>query len=390
MGMAHAELTGSDWGGTVERLGGASSLEGEARATGAFLRPREIKCGVDMLRLVLAYCLGLMGLRLTAAWAEAVGLASLSNVALLGRLRNAVPWLESIVARLLAERALTRALSGAAAGPGGGPSRGRLIRLVDATTVRKAGKAARENGRLWRIHAVFDLPSERFTAFQVTDEKEAEAINRIAVVPGEIRIADRVHCRADDLADVIAQGADVVVRASWRSARWLEEDGRAFDIIGELTGSATGRIDRSVWLDRDKAEPLPLRLIAVKMPKDKAVKAVAEARAEARSKQRVIQPGTLIGAEWVILVTSLCPIDYPTDQVLDLYRLRWRIEIAFKRLKSLVGLAGPPGECPEVAKAWVLSHLIAVLLTEAQLAAFGDSPRSGLVHAPTCGAPSVC
>jgi hypothetical protein len=59
---------------------------------------------------------------------------------------------------------------------------GRLIRLIDATTVRKAGKSARESGRLWRIHAAFDLPSERFSAFEVTDEKEAEAIDRIAVV----------------------------------------------------------------------------------------------------------------------------------------------------------------------------------------------------------------
>ena len=32
MGMAHAELTGSDWSSTVERLGGAGFLEQEARA----------------------------------------------------------------------------------------------------------------------------------------------------------------------------------------------------------------------------------------------------------------------------------------------------------------------------------------------------------------------
>ena len=96
-----------------------------------------------------------MGLRLTAAWAETIGLASLSNVAVLGRLRNAVPWLQSILARLLGEA------SGSQLTVAGG----RLIRLVDATTVRKAGKSARENGRLWRVHAVFDLPAERFSAF---------------------------------------------------------------------------------------------------------------------------------------------------------------------------------------------------------------------------------
>lgn len=356
-------------------------LEQEARATGAFRRPREVRCGVDLLRLVLAYCLGVMGLRLTAAWAEAIRLASLSNVAVLGRLRNAVPWLERILARLLAQ---------AAAGSRGGGAGGRLIRLVDATTVRKAGKSAREEGRLWRMHAVFDLPAERFSAFELTDEKGAERINRVAVIPGELRIGDAIHCRADELADVIAQGGDVLVRAGWTSARWQEEDGRAYDIIAALADDTTGAIDRPIWLGRKGAAPLKLRLLAIRMPKAKAVKAVAEARAEARSKQRTIQPGTLIAAEWVILLTSLDRADHTSDEVLELYRLRWRIEIAFKRMKSLAKLEGPPGQCPEVAKAWVLCHLIAVLLTEAQLAAFGDSPRRAAAHAPTCGALTAC
>jgi hypothetical protein len=386
MWMAHTRITQAGWEGTVERLGGRVRLEAEGRARRAFERPREIKCAVDLLRLALAYCLGVMGLRLTAAWAEGIGLASLSNVALLGRLRNCVPWLESIVVRLLAQQAESRPLPGSDAAP----RPGRLIRLVDATTVRKAGKSARENGRLWRLHAVFDLPSERFSAFEVTDETGAEAIDRIAVVPGEIRLADRVHCRADDLANVMAQGGDVVVRASWRSARWLDADGRAFDIIAELHNTTIGHIDRPIWLGRNQAAPLELRLIAVRLPKDKAMKAVAEARAEAKSKQRTIQAGTLAAAEWTILVTSLAPADYATEQVLELYRLRWRIEIAFKRLKSLVGLAGPPGQCPVVAKAWVLCHLIAVLLTEAALPAIGDSPRRAPAHARTCGVPSAC
>lgn len=382
--MAHNELTTSDWCRTVEQLGGVATLEREARTNRAFLRPREVKCGVDLLRLVLAYSLGVMGLRLTAAWADGIGLASLSNVALLGRLRNCVPWLLSIVARLLVRPAA--ASRNAASAADGAP---RLIRLVDATTVRKAGKSARENGQLWRIHAVFDLPSEQFSAFELTNEKEAERIDRVAVIPGEIRIADRVHCRAEGLAKVIAQGADIVVRAGWNCARWLDEDGRTCDMIGELTGNLTGHIDRPIWLAWGKTAALQLRLVAIKMPRAQATKAVAEARATAKSKQNKVQPGTLIAAEWVILVTSLAPAEYPADKVLELYRMRWRIEIAFKRMKSLAGLAGPPGECPEVAKAWVLCHLIAVLLTEAQLTAFGTSPRSAPAPVPTYGAPSV-
>jgi len=392
MGMAHENLTASEWNATVERMGGADVLEREARETRAFQRPREVKSGVDLLRLVLAYCLGLTGLRLTAAWAEGIGLASLSNVALLGRLRNCSAWLERIVARLLSDGKPT---SGArTAMPDARPAAGRPIRLIDATVVCKAGKAARENGRVWRIHAGFDLPHEgrpeRFSAFELTDEKEAERIERLAVIPGEIRIADAVHCKPDGLAQVIAAGADIVVRASWQGARWLDKDGASLDLVLALVRNTSGIIDQPVCLGRKGAEPLALRLVAVKMPKHKAVQSVQKARKEAKSDGRQIQPGTVIAAEWVILVTSLTAADYGADRVLELYRLRWRIEIAFKRLKSIIGLATPPGECPQTAKAWVLCHLIAALLTEAQLSAFGDSPRRAPEPAQIIGAPSAC
>ena len=386
MAMTHAKLIETDWDGAVERLGGGVLLEAEARETKAFVRAREIRCGVDLLRFIFAYCLGKSGLRLTAAWADGIGLASISNVALLGRLRNAVSWLERIAARLLARQSESRSAAGEKAGAAQPPGNGRLIRLIDATTVVKAGKTERENGGVWRIHAAFELPGERLSAFEITDEKGAEAINRIAVVPGEIRLGDRVHCRADDLADVIGQGADVVVRAGWRSARWQYECGGPFDLIQALKDSTTGLIDQPIWLARAKAAALRLRLVAVRMPKDKAMQAVADARATAKDKGYAIQPGTLVAAEWVIMVTSLAPAEFPTDKVLEIYRLRWRIEIAFKRMKSLVGLKGPPGECPVVAKVWVLCHLIAVLLTEAQLSAIGDSPRRAPVLGLACGA----
>jgi hypothetical protein len=52
-----------------------------------------------LLRLILAYCLGGRGLRSTAAWAAAIGLADLSNVALLQRLRRSGDWLALLVGK---------------------------------------------------------------------------------------------------------------------------------------------------------------------------------------------------------------------------------------------------------------------------------------------------
>src|SRR5215217_9112658 len=98
--MIHASsLVTDDWDAIVARLGGAEALETGARLTGAFLRPRKIRSAVDLLRFTLAYCLGEMGLRLTAAWGAALGLADVSNVALLGRLRNMEPCSPALSAR---------------------------------------------------------------------------------------------------------------------------------------------------------------------------------------------------------------------------------------------------------------------------------------------------
>lgn len=105
--MARDSLINQDWASVVERLGGAEALAVSARTTKAFLRPRVVRTASDLLRLVLAYCRGEEGLRLTAAWAGAIGLADLSNVALLQRLRRCGDWLGVLV--------------GQALGAGGGP-----------------------------------------------------------------------------------------------------------------------------------------------------------------------------------------------------------------------------------------------------------------------------
>src|ERR1700719_102033 len=83
---------------------------------------------------------------------------------------------------------------------------GRLIRIIDASSVPKAGREARQHNGIWRLHSAFDLPAERFGQFVLTDEHKAEQIDRIAVIRGEIRIADRVHLQPNRVATVLDQG----------------------------------------------------------------------------------------------------------------------------------------------------------------------------------------
>lgn len=133
-----------------------------------------------LLRLILACRIGTGGLRLTAAWATASGLADVSNVAPLSRLRSCEAWLQSLIGRLLSAWA-------------GAPATGRLIGDVDATSVAKAARAERIRNGLWRVHGAFDLPAERFGHFEHTDERGGERLDRVPVIEGEIRIGDAAY-----------------------------------------------------------------------------------------------------------------------------------------------------------------------------------------------------
>lgn len=360
--MTQASRARGDWQQIVERLGGAAALESSARETKAFLRPRVIGTAVDLLRLVLAYSLGQGGLRSTAAWASAIGLADISNVGLLQRLRRCGAWLGVLVGQALA---------------GGAPpaSHGRLVRLIDATTVPQAGAAGRRRNHLWRIHSAFDLPAERFGSLVLTDQKEGERFDRIAVEPGELRIADRAYLQPARIAAVLAAGGDVLVRAGWKNA-WLDADGIPFDLIGAFARhQADAVIDHPVGLRRRDAPALALRLVAVKKTPQAAEAARRAARRAAQKGGHQISEATLAAADWVILVTSLAAQAFPTADILALYRLRWRSELAFKRLKSLVGLAGPPGLDERSARPYLLAHLLMILLLEPLIDEFEVSPR---------------
>src|SRR5882762_9600348 len=361
--MKHESLVNEDWTNVVARLGGADVLNATARETKAFLRPREITNAVDLLRLILAYCLGERGLRLTAAWAVSVGLVDISNVALLYRLRQCGDWLAMLVGQVLA-------------GAAPKASHGRLIRIIDGTTVPKKGPDARKNNELWRIHSAFDLPHERFGHFELTDQQAGETLDRIAVVKGEIRIADRAYLQPDRMAKVIEAGADVVIRAGWKSARWVDGQGDVLDLVAELRKAvARGLIDRPIWIKRKSGEPLAMRLVAVKKPAQAAAEARRKARRASQRGGHQLSKQTLDAADWVILVTSLKPKDFATADVLALYRLRWRIELGFKRLKSLIGLKGPPGIDARSARPHILVHLLTILLLEPLVDELEDSPR---------------
>src|SRR4028118_2271081 len=92
------------WESLLDTLPRGFDLEKTLRQSGGLVRRREIRSAESLLRLMLVYSLCGLSLRSTAEWAQAHGVAEVSDVALLKRLRKAAPWVGQLLGAKLAER----------------------------------------------------------------------------------------------------------------------------------------------------------------------------------------------------------------------------------------------------------------------------------------------
>jgi len=351
-----ASLPADRFDDLLRRFPTSLDLDALARETKAIERKREIGSGTQVIRLALARGPGGLSLSQTAAWATMLGMAEISDPAVKYRLDKAVGFLEAVVACQLADQAPGAAVRWA----------GRILRNADGSCFRERGSKTTD----WRLHAVYDLGRGGFSCLELTDKHGAEAIERGPPIPGEIRIGDRNFGRAANLhrfRQQSANQADFIVRVGWNAFSLSRRDGSAFDLITYLGTLPPDRTPHEMMLCARVGvldPPLPLRLI-IRRKTPEATETTRETlRREASRKQKVLDPRSLIAAEFVILATSLPVEGYPAEEVLAVYRLRWQIELAFKRLKSLLRMDRIPTHTPQASRSWLLSHLIMALLCD--------------------------
>jgi hypothetical protein len=362
--QSQASLVSDDWAALLSRFPADLDLARLGRETGAFLRPRGVPDAATLLRLALVRGPGGLSVDQTAAWAEMAGIARLSGPSLHDRLHRSVEFLQEITRRLL-----VRPVSEA------GLWAGRHLRLADSTSLSEAGSA----GTDWRLHAVYDLAGGRFTHLDLTDGHGGEALDRGDPIAGELRVCDRGFCNGPAFARYLRQaeavGADFIVRMKWRGLKLWDAAGRAFDLFGLLDQIAapgeTTSASVQMQVGKDKAR-LPLRVIAVRLPDDRAEANRKKLLKSANRQQTTPEPNSLLAAGFVIVATSL-PAAIPAEDVLATYRLRWQIELAFKRLKSLLHIDRLPTHTQRGGQSWLYAHLILALLCEDLTQDFLDS-----------------
>jgi hypothetical protein len=340
-------------------------LQRTARERRAFLRKRNVKDVASLFRLAMAYGGCGMSLRETCAWAEALKLACLSEPSLMERLCKAAPWLGDIVAALIAQQATVPAKRWA----------GYRLRAIDATAICQPGA----DRTTWRLHVGYDLASGQVDHIALTDGRGAENLQRLTYRPSEIVLGDRVYARARNLRGVHSDGADFVVRTGWNSLRLKSPDGGDFDLFATLRAQARQEGEVRVRVDEASgaSAPLQLRLIIWRKTPEQAQAEQKRLLQNAKKRGTKVDPRSLEAANYVMLVTSLPADAFPACDVLAIYRFRWQIELAFKRMKSLAGLDELAAKEPALAQAWIYARLIAFLIAEQIAGQVPDSPPFG-------------
>ena len=157
------------------------------------------------------------------------------------------------------------------------------------------------------------------------------------------------------------------MRIGWRALALSTPSGGAFDLVGHLQALPDDTAPHEVCVlarTGHRTPPLPLRLVIQRKPPEAAAAARRALPRQAQRKQKVLDPRTVVAAGFMVLATSLPAEGYPADEVLAAYRLRWQIELAFKRLKSLLNINQLPTRTEQASRSWLLSHLILALLSD--------------------------
>jgi hypothetical protein len=238
------------------------------------------------------------------------------------------------------------------------------VRVIDATVVKEPGKT----GGQWRIHYSMRLPSLECDQFDITPTKgkaTGEKLGRFKFQRGELVLADAGYSNPPGIAAVVDAGADVCVRMNRASLPLRDEKDRPFRLLKKLkTLRKAGETAEWRVFVPSGEQRIAGRICSIRKSEEAIGRAQRRLVRNEQDGKRRVTPENWEYACYVVVFTTLPKRKASTGQVLECYRLRWQIELVFKRLKSLVQLGHVPKQDEQSSRAWLYGKLFVALLSQ--------------------------
>jgi hypothetical protein len=328
--------------------------ESLARETGALKGLRKHKSAEDFLRCLLIHIGCGYSLRETVVRAREAKLGDFSDVALLKRLRKSRDWLHQMCQALFQEKGITLS-----------KQTNFKMRLFDATHVKEPGKT----GSVWRIHYSMVLPSLSCDYFELTPrsgEGNGETLGHFPIQRGDHIMADRGYCHAEGIEEVASKKAFIIVRVNYKGIRLLDLRKRPISLLQKVKGIQKAGVIKSwdVLVEAPSGSLIPGRVCVVRKTEEAIKEAHKRLKEVEYTKMRSLKEETYEIAKYVIVFSNFPETRFSAQEILEWYRIRWQIELVFKRFKSLAQLGHLPKHDDESAKAWLYGKLLIALLVE--------------------------
>jgi hypothetical protein len=307
-----------------------------------------------LLRTLLLHIGRGYSLKETAARSSMAKLAKVSSVALFKRLKKSEQWFRNLCLALLEENGIDI----------GRFDSGLRFRVVDGSVVKEPGKT----GSQWRFLFSFRLPDLECDQFDLTATKgtgSGEHFSRLHVHRGDHILGDRAYGNTEGIIHVLGHGGQVLVRTNGVMLPTYDQQGHPINVLHRLSKvTETGRVKEwPVWVGKS-GQRYRGRFCVLRKSDCQIQQTLKKLKREASRDRRELQPQTLKYAKFIMVFTTFSSERFKAEDIMECYRLRWQIELAIKRLKSIIELGHIPKGDDTSCNAWLYGKLFLGLLTE--------------------------
>ena len=327
----------------------------------AIRRKRTIKNPLDLIVLLLYYLYDNHSLVDVSQFAILKNIGKISDTALIKRFVQCKDWIQWLISEMLPNEIIhykkPKELE---------PYR---VIAVDASDIVQKGAVK----KTWHLHYGIDLFSLTCNQFKLTEQSAGESLKNFNIEEKDLTIAYRAYGTIRSIEHCLNNGGEFIIRIKNKAFNLYNQNREKILLSDWLRTISEKAEELRVYIKDSNKNLIPLRICAVKKTKEEiAIEEKRLKRLESK-KQTTYSEDTKFTHEFMFVITSL-PTSVSAEKVLEYYRLRWQVELVFKRYKSLLGLGNIPTKTKESSEVWLNGKMFLALLIEKYLGDIDFSP----------------
>ena len=250
--------------------------------------------------------------------------------------------------------------------------KGKRVKAIDASDILTKGAVK----QTWHLHYAFDLFSFSSAEFHITPESTGETLENFKLQPEDLIVADRIYATITGMEHCRNAGADFIMRLRNKAFNLYDENGDQLHLTEDILKSVDMTChDFTVYYKTKENELKPIRLCAVRKTEEEIIAEQKKLDRKESRKQLKISEDTKISHNYFFVITSLGEA-YSSEEIMKIYRLRWQVEMVFKRFKSILNMGSIPTKTAASCETWLNCKMLIALLIEKMLSSVDFPPYS--------------